>query len=328
MSSGRSSSAPRTSIVIPCHESLRWLPQTLRSVLDQSDRDLEVVLVDDGGTDDLVGFVAGVGDDRVRLVRQDNAGVSAARNRGLDEARGALVLFLDSDDLLLPGAVEALVGRFDRDPEVGLVYGWAAVIDEHGVEVSRRRTSDWEGDVWERLTTKNVVSLGAAIAPARLLRELGGFTVNRDRFAVDVEDWELWLRVADGHRFALVPEVVLQVRRHEANSTGGGATATLDAAYRHLIESVFRDQPPHRAALRRGMTARAEMALSWHSLQDDLDAERALAYRRSAVRHEPSVRSTREYWRLGAAIRLLQLGGAGVYGGVRRATGALRRAAV
>ena len=76
------------------------------------------------------------------------------------------------------------------------------------------------------------------------------------------------------------------------------------------------------------MTARAEMALSWHSLQDDLNAERALAYRRSAVRHEPSVRSTREYWRLGAAIRLLQLGGAGVYGRVRRATGSLRRAAV
>ncbi len=327
MSSRPPAGTPRTSVVIPCHDSLRWLPSTLQSVLDQTDRDLEVVLVDDGGSDDLAGFVAGVGDGRVRLVRQDNAGVSAARNRGLDEARGALVLFLDSDDLLLPDALESLVARYDREPDVGLVYGWAAVVDERGVEVSRRRTSDWEGDVWERLITRNVVSLGAAIVPARILRELGGFTVNRDRFAVDVEDWELWLRVADHHRFAVVPQVVLRVRRHASNSTGTGATDTLEAAYRHLIETVFEDQPPHRVALRGAMTARAEMALAWHALQDDHDATQALAYRRSALRHHPAIRSGSEYWRQGAAIRLLQVAGPSLYGRVRGAAGSVRRAA-
>lgn len=306
--SGRSA-APRTSVVIPCFDSLRWLPETLRSVLDQTDGDLEVVVVDDGGTDDLAGFVRSVGDDRVRLVRQDNAGVSAARNRGLDEARGSLVLFLDADDLLEPRAVELLVARFDREPEVGLVYGWAAVVDETGAEVSRRRTSDWEGDIWDRLVTRNVVSLGAALAPARLLRELGGFTVNRDRFRVDVEDWELWLRIADRHRVGLVPEVTLRVRRHESNSTGGGAVAALDVAYRHLVETVFADQPPERAVRRSEMVARAELALAWHSLQDDFDAEVGLAYRRSAGRHHSPVRRTAEYWRLGVVAGLLRVVG-------------------
>ncbi len=312
--------------MIPCFDSLRWLPETLRSVLDQTDRDLEVVVVDDGGTDDLSGYLESVADDRVRMVRQDNAGVSAARNRGLEEARGSLVLVLDADDLLAPRAVELLVARFDREPEVGLVYGWAAVVDADGVEVSRRRTSDWEGDIWDRLVTRNVISLGGALAPARLLRELGGFTVNRDRFRVDVEDWELWLRLADRHRVGLVPEVVMQVRRHESNSTGVGSVAALDEAYRHLIETVFTDQPPERAARRPEMVARAELALAWHCLQDDFDVESGLAYRRSAARHHPPVRTTGEYWRMGAVAALLQVAGRQGLLAARRLAQAGRRA--
>ena len=325
------------SVVVPCFNSLRFLPATLDTVRAQTFDDLEIVLVDDGGSDDLGGFVAGIEDDRLRLVRQDNAGVSAARNRGIAEATGELVLCLDADDLLVPEAISLLVDAYDaaRDAPglpIGMVYGWSDVVDEHGVSSGRVRSSDWEGDVWSRLVTRNVVALGAALVPAAVFRELGGFRVNRDRFAVDVEDWELWIRLAAGHRVALVPQIVLHVRRHGSNSTAGGATETLEAAYRHLLEQVFDDPALGEArpgvdldALRAAATATAEMRLAWHSLNDDGAGAAALGYLRSAARHDPEVRRTGEFWRLRAAAGAMQLLGSGGYERVRGLNSALRR---
>ena len=296
MSGVPQSSGPRVSVVVPCFNSLRFLPATLDAVRTQTFDDLEIVLVDDGGSDDLAGFVAGVDDERIRLVRQDNAGVSAARNRGIAEAAGELVLCLDADDLLVPEAIALLVGAYDAAHDqpgmpLGMVYGWSDVVDEHGVSSGRVRSSDWEGDVWSRLVTRNVVALGAALVPAAVYRELGGFRVNRDRFAVDVEDWELWIRLAAGHRVALVPQIVLHVRRHGSNSTAGGATETLEAAYRHLLDQVFVDPALGTArpgvdlgALRAAATATAEMRLAWHSLNDDGAGDAAMGYLRSAAR--------------------------------------------
>ena len=330
-------SGPRVSVVVPCFNSLRFLPATLDTVRTQTFDDLEIVLVDDGGSDDLAGFVAGVDDERIRLVRQDNAGVSAARNRGIAEAAGELVLCLDADDLLVPEAIALLVGAYDaaRDDAglpLGMVYGWSDVVDERGVSSGRVRSSDWEGDVWSRLVTRNVVALGAALVPAAVYRELGGFRVNRDRFAVDVEDWELWIRLAAGHRVGLVPQIVLHVRRHGSNSTAGGATETLEAAYRYLLGQVFDDPalPVVRPgvdldALRAAATATAEMRLAWHSLNDDGAGDAALGYLRSASRHDPEVRRTGEFWRLRAAAGAMQVLGSDGYERVRGLNSALRR---
>ena len=122
----------RVSVVIPCHNSLRYLPETLDSVLAQTFDDFEVVLVDDGGDDDLAGWLSGRPDERVRIVRQDNAGVSAARNRGIAESRGDLVAFIDSDDVWLPETLAELAACYDRDARIGLAYTGYDVIDAEG----------------------------------------------------------------------------------------------------------------------------------------------------------------------------------------------------
>jgi glycosyltransferase involved in cell wall biosynthesis len=122
----------QVSVVVPCYNSLAYLPATLHSILDQrlpgTVDGVEVVLVDDGGDDDLVGWASSVGDDRVRVVRQENAGVSAARNLGIESATGDLIAFCDSDDLWLPTTVADLVGCFEREPAIGLAYGWYDVV--------------------------------------------------------------------------------------------------------------------------------------------------------------------------------------------------------
>ncbi|MCZ7628059.1 MAG: glycosyltransferase [Microthrixaceae bacterium] len=267
---------PRVTVVIPCHNSLRRLPETLETVLGQSFGDFEVVLVDDGGDDDLAGWASSLHDDRVRVVRQENAGVAAARNHGIAQARAELVAFLDSDDLWLPHTLASLVERYDEavadpcaagEPPVGLVYGWYQIADEEGHPVGRVEARDAEGVVWEQFVVSNPVATGATLVPTVILEQLGGFEVNRDRFPVDVEDWELWIRIAGaGYRVALVRDVLCLYRRHSSNSSV--AVDSLDSAYRHLLAKVFDGQPPRRRWLLAPAVARVEMILAWQSLND------------------------------------------------------------
>ncbi len=321
---------PRVSVVIPCHNSMQWLPQTLDAVLGQGFSDFEVLLVDDGGDDDLTGWAAGVDDQRVRVIRQDNAGVAAARNRGIDGAAGELVAFCDSDDVWVPHALGAMVARYDEarepspgEPPLGLVYGWYQVVFADGTPTGRVEAFEADGDVWQDFVTANPVGMSATLVPAAVLEALGGFEVNRDEFPIDVEDWELWIRIASGHRVALVRDVLYHHRRHDSNSSM--AVDSLDPAYRRLLRKAFDGQPEERKALRPRATSRVEFILAWQSLNEDRDAQRALAYRRSARRHDPGVVTRLEYWRLGAAARAMSLLGQSGYDVVRSSAGSARR---
>lgn len=305
-SAGTARAPVSVSVVIPCFNSLDYLPETVASVLAQDHRDLEVVLVDDGGTDDLAGWVRDRAEPRVRLIRQDNAGPSAARNTGIAASDGELVAFLDSDDTWEPDYLSRMVGCFD-DPAVGLAYSGWDVVDAEGRPNGRATVSEWSGDVWDRFVTRNPVACSGAVVRRTVFDDVGVFAVNRDRFPIDVEDWEMWVRIAASHRVAVVAEVLVHHRRHGANSSSD--PESLHEAYGHFLDTVFDGQPPERQALRPLATARAEIVLGWHSLADRRDPGRALAYRRSAARHAPEVRRAPDWWRLGAAAFALKVAG-------------------
>lgn len=310
------------SVVIPCFDSMEFLPSAVTSALAQRDVELEVVLVDDGGTDDLVGWVAGLHDPRVRLVRQDNAGPSAARNRGIVESSGELVAFLDSDDEWETDHLAKILPCFD-DPRVGLAYSGWDVVDAAGRPTGRATVSSWEGDVWGRFVTRNPVACSGAVVRRSVFDDVGDFAVNRDRFPIDVEDWEMWVRIAGSHRVAVVSEVLVHHRRHDANSSSD--PDSLAAAYAHFLDTVFEGQSPERLALRPIATARIEIILGWHSLADRRDAERALGHRRSAARHAPEVRRSIDWWRLGAAAWALRAMGDRGFAAVRSMNRSTRR---
>jgi glycosyltransferase involved in cell wall biosynthesis len=314
----------RASVVIPCYNSLRFLPATVDSVLAQTFDDFELILVDDGGTDDLATWVSERAERRIRLVRQENAGPSAARNRGIEVATADLVAFLDSDDLWEPDFLRIMVDRLSSS-EFAMAYcGWD-VIDADDRPNGRAVVSTWEGDVWERFVTRNPVACSGVVARREVLRDLGGFEVNRDRFPIDVEDWELWVRVAASHRVAVVSEVLAHHRRHDSNSSSH--TESLDAAYAHFLDTVFEGVSDDRRALRPVATARTELILAWHSLADDRDPAAALAYRRSAARHAPQVRRSADYWRIGAAATALRGMGDRGYDAARSLNARARRVA-
>jgi glycosyltransferase involved in cell wall biosynthesis len=299
-------------VVIPCYNSLRFLPETLEAVLGQElppelRDEFEVLLVDDGGSDDLSGWLAGRPDRRVRVLRQDNAGVSAARNFGVRHAAGDLVAFCDSDDVWAPTAMADLLACFERHPGLGLAHGWYDVIDEAGRPTGRVVRSDLEGMVWERLVTQNPIAASGVMLPRPVLESVGGFSVNRDRFRVDVEDWELWVRVAADRPVGLVPRVVVHYRRHGANSSTD--VESIELAYRHFLDTVFADVPPDRRAFLPAATAQIELRLASHWVNDRQDPGRGLRHLDRAAAASPEVRGTAEYRRLRLTARALAVAG-------------------
>ncbi len=317
----------QASVVIPCFNSLQYLPATLESVVQQTMADFEVVLVDDGGTDGLTEWAARWSaehdDNRVRVVRQENGGVSAARNFGIAESRGDVVVFCDSDDLWEHDLLAELLGALEANPRAGMSYGWYDVIDGNGTPTGRVVQSEWQGDVWEEFVTRNPVSASAVAVRSAVFDDVGVFAVNRDRFPIDVEDWELWIRIAAQYQVALAPKVVAHHRRHDSNSSSN--VESLAAAYAHLLDVVFADVTPERAALRPMAAARIEVLLAWHCLNDRHDPAAALSHRRGARRYDQSVRRSPEYWRLGAAAGALRVTGEPGYRLVRGASHAARR---
>jgi len=189
------------SVVIPLYNKGSYIARALNSVLAQTFRDFEVIVVDDGSTDDGAAIVKGFGDPRIRLIQQENRGVSAARNRGIAAARAELVAFLDADDEWLPGHLETLLRLEVRFPEAG-VYATAYLIKMKGCVVNIASFSaeiprkPWEGLLpsYFKVAASGdpPISASTAAISRRILNEMGGFTIE----AWWGEDTDLWGRIA------------------------------------------------------------------------------------------------------------------------------------
>jgi glycosyltransferase involved in cell wall biosynthesis len=195
------------SVIIPTWNRAREVCAAIDSALAQTARPLEIIVVDDGSTDDTAGVLARYGD-AIRVVRQHNQGVAAARNAGIAAARGELLAFLDSDDVWLPRKLELQLQRFDAEPELGLVH-CGAHFDGAGARLGG--LEGWVATEILRLDRDVIVAHGSSVmVPRRVADEIGGFDV---RMHVS-EDWDFCYRVAARHRIGFVPEVLVRCARH------------------------------------------------------------------------------------------------------------------
>lgn len=206
---------PFVSVVIPAYNAARFIQRTLDSVLLQTHRELEIIVVDDGSTDETAEYVeeAARRDERVRLVRQPNGGVSRARNTGIALSHGVFVAPLDADDLWHPTKIEKQLDRFARSSsDTGVVYCYYANVDEDDrIILPRRIYHAPTGRVYPHLTIGNIV--GNASAPLirrSALANSGGYD---ESFRDGCEDLDLYLMLAERSEYALVPEFLVGYRR-------------------------------------------------------------------------------------------------------------------
>ncbi len=184
---------PLVSVIIPTYNRAHLLDRTLASVLDQSYRHFELLVVDDGSQDDTAGLVTGHADPRIRYLRQtQNLGAGAARNRGIREARGEFIAFLDSDDNWFPDKLAQQLAVFARLPRrVGLVYGGVEAVLECGgrrIDVPTHR-----GNLLKAMLVRNVIHGGGSNAMIRrsVVATVGGF----DEQLLALEDYDFFMRI-------------------------------------------------------------------------------------------------------------------------------------
>lgn len=231
---------PVVSVVIPARNAAAYIGETIDSALAQKDV-TEVIVVDDGSSDDTVAIVLGTRDPRLRLMTSDATGVSAARNLGARHARGDWLIFLDADDRLRPGAVTTLLTAAKAAPRAVLVYGDYNTIDSAGRTIGRRDLLKGRrkpsGNVLEQLAGGNfIVNGGIMLVRADAFRATGGFDVSL-RYC---EDWHCWCRLAALGAFAFVPELLLDYRLHTANTMNAAVRTPQD--FFPAVARVFSDE--------------------------------------------------------------------------------------
>jgi glycosyltransferase involved in cell wall biosynthesis len=254
-------SVASVSVVIPAKNVAAYVGETLASALAQSEV-AEVIVVDDGSTDDTVAIVRAIRDPRLRLMSNDSAGVSAARNLGARHASGQWLLFLDADDRLRAGAVAALLATARAAPGAVLVYGDYNTIDSEGRQIGRRdllkARRKPSGDVLARLASGNfIVNGGIALARAEAFHAIGGFDTSL-RYC---EDWHCWCRLAAIGEFEFAPKLLLDYRLHTANTMNAAVRTPQD--FFPAIARVF-DDGLIMARLPEGMAAGLRQAAEIH----------------------------------------------------------------
>ncbi len=254
-------SPPLVSVVIPSYNGARFLPETLRGVLQQTHPKVEVIVVDDGSTDDTPAVVAAFGGD-VTYVRQENSGVSAARNRGIGLAKGEYIAFLDADDVWLPRKLECQLSCIADSTRIGIV-GCAYHITDEKLQI-QCTISPQSCTLCDLLLLRGNGGLfgSTILAPKAVLNELGGFD---ERLSTSA-DWDLATRIANRYVVAVTPEPLVYYRQHGGNMHQGIRRTEEDMLL--VLRKAFQEHLPSSVAqLRRrayGNLYRMLAGSYWH----------------------------------------------------------------
>ena len=220
---------PRVSVVIPTYNRGASIGRAIDSALAQS-VPVEIIVVDDGSTDDTAERLRRYGD-RIRVITQTNQGVAPARNRGVAEARGEFVAFLDSDDEWLPHKLERQLALMDANPEVALVAAAVEYVDDRGM-VRNVGRANLSGDIVDSLLFENSIATSTVLVRKRVLDRLDVLFESRITAS---EDWGVWLRIAVHDAIIVSPEVMV---RYHISADGLTSSLPLDH-YEHVCREVY-----------------------------------------------------------------------------------------
>lgn len=271
---------PLVSVVTTVHDAESFVEGTLRSLLSQTFTDFEAIVVDDGSTDGSADAVQRLAkrDPRIRLIRQENQGYSRAANRGLVEARGELIAFLDHDDLWRPEKLQRQIECLRRNPWAGFVGCYSALLDRDLRHTGWRFGTRAQGAVYRDMRYCDLVAGGSVpLVRREAIDSAGHFDLSPD--VQGRSDWDQWLRLSRHCDFAMVEEVLVGYVRRPTNYSAD-YQRMIQAGAAVLAKAAATDPEFDGPALRRAR-ARDVFGIFCLSLADGELAEAARILRES-----------------------------------------------
>jgi glycosyltransferase involved in cell wall biosynthesis len=249
---------PTVSVVIPTYNAARYIEAAVDSVLGQTFRDVEILVVDDGSTDDTAAVLSRYGQP-VRYRWQENRGVSAARNRGIQESSGRYVAFLDADDTWFPEKLDRQIAALEASGQHRACYSAHVICTEALTPLAVQRSVRRGSTLEDLLLRGNVVgNICTVLCDRSLFSIAGNFDVSLSQCA----DWDMWVRLATITEFLYLDEPLVTYRQHESNMSADPALLERDST-RVLQKGFELPSVPQRVrASRRNALARNYMVLA------------------------------------------------------------------
>ncbi|MDX2471393.1 MAG: glycosyltransferase family A protein [SAR324 cluster bacterium] len=230
---------PKVSIIMPAYNSEATIGDAVATVIAQNYKSWELVIINDGSTDSTEKVAASFEDDRIRLITHINCGVAKSRNRGLEEASGELIAFLDADDLWLPDKLQMQVEQFAKGGErLGLAHHNYVEFGDFGERLPGHlkhcKGLALAGEIWQDLMVVNFIGTLSVMVKKEALTQVGGF----DETLNGPEDWDLWIKVAKDWQIGYIPEPLALYRQHEGGISKDYrpyAAQILKVLERHLL---------------------------------------------------------------------------------------------
>ncbi len=230
---------PTVSICVSTYNREAYLGQTLESIRAQTYQNYEIVIVDDGSTDGTEEMICQL-PYKVSYAWQENAGCAAALNRLIQLAKGQYIAFIDSDDVLMPDAIERMVRVLEGKSEDVFVYGPYLRMAENGLVYGKSKRRLYSGYVTRYLFKTIFASLCGSMFPKKILQEAGGF----DESLPVAEDYDLLLRLSLKYRFIALPEPTFKRRRHTANQSSPSFKSCLTEL--NVLERFYYEKGGHK----------------------------------------------------------------------------------
>jgi glycosyltransferase involved in cell wall biosynthesis len=226
-------SLPLISIIMPAYNAAPFIRTAIESVLAQSWANWELIIVNDGSTDDTAAHVASYSDPRIHMLEQTNQGVAAARNYGLDRSKGDLIVFFDADDRLPSNSLSARASLLLAEPEVDMVDGSVRAWNTHSGALRTIHAPSFKGMVYDRLLA---LDPSVFFGPTWMIRRSAIGTARLPTNFTHSEDLAFYITIARGRIYASTPEVVLDYRVGHASAMSN--LPGLHRGYANLLAHV------------------------------------------------------------------------------------------
>ncbi|MBD2103235.1 glycosyltransferase family A protein [Leptolyngbya sp. FACHB-261] len=221
---------PVISVIVPAYNAEGTILETIRSVQQQTFTDFELIVVDDGSRDRTLKVLETIEDERLKVFSYENAGAAIARNRGMVQAKGEFIAFLDADDLWTPDKLEAQLRALQQHPEAGVAYSWTEFVDKDGKFLYAQKPVHFEGNVYAQLLLRNFFVCGSI----PLIRKAAIDSVGEFDPALKLaHDRDYWQRLAAQWPFVLVPQYQIQYRQSSSS-----LSANLDFREKYSLLAV------------------------------------------------------------------------------------------